>query len=285
MSRHMRVYYYALLGAVGGLIGWQVSDRLGLSFGPNLYVNEVVVGAAIGLSVGLLIGATEGIVTRSPVRALRSAVVSGPLGLVAGAAGLPFSEWVFQTIGAEPVARVLGWGLFGLLLGLAEGVTGGTQAWKGALGGWLGGVAGGVLLESARVWLADPLIGKGAGLVALGASVGAFIALIVVMLSRAWLEVVSGKMKGSEFILDKFMRPGGPTAIIGSDALKADIVLPDPDVAPQHAILSGGATHVQLKDMSMSGTFVQGRRVQQARLADRQAIRIGHTDLVYHERR
>jgi pSer/pThr/pTyr-binding forkhead associated (FHA) protein len=106
-----------------------------------------------------------------------------------------------------------------------------------------------------------------------------------VLLSRAWLEVTSGKLKGAEFILDKFMSPNGPSAIIGSDALKADIALPDPDVAPQHALLSGAGTHFNLKDLSLGGTLVNNRRVEQARLANMQKIRVGNTDLVYHEKR
>jgi len=285
MSRRMRAYYYALLGAIGGLIAWQVSDQLGLSFTPNLYLNEVLVGALIGLSVGLLIGATEGVVTLNPVRAVRASLFSGPLGLAAGAIGLPLGEWIFQLAGAEVIGRALGWGVFGLLIGVAEGLTGKTQMWKGALGGVLGGVLGGALLEGARRWLNDPLLGKAAGLVLLGASVGAFIALITVLLSKAWLEVTSGKLKGAEFILDKFISPNGPAAIIGSDALKADIALPDPDIAPQHALLTGAGTHFKLKDMSLAGTYVNNRKIEMTALADRQTIRLGNTELVYHEKR
>lgn len=285
MSRRMRTYYYAILGAIGGLIGWQISNLLGLSFIPNLFLSEAVVGALIGLSVGLLIGATEGVVTLSPLRAVRSMIFSGPLGLIAGAVGLPLGEWVFQLVGAETVGRALGWGVFGLLIGVAEGVTGKTQVWKGALGGLLGGLLGGALLEGVRQWLGDPLAGKAAGLVLLGASVGAFIALIAVLLSRAWLEVTTGKLRGAEFILDKFMSPNGPSAIIGSDALKADIVLPDPDIAPQHAMLVGAGTHFLLKDLGLSGTYVNNRRVEMSSLVDRQKIRMGNTELVYHEKR
>lgn len=285
MSRRMRAYYYAILGAIGGLIGWQLSDWIGLSFTPNLYLNEAIVGALIGLSVGLLIGATEGVVTLSPVRAARAALFSGPLGLVAGAIGLPLGEIIFQVVGAEFLGRMLGWGFFGLLIGAAEGLTGKTQMWKGALGGFIGGLLGGALLETARRSLGDPLAGKAAGLVLLGAAIGAFIALISVLLSRAWLEVTSGKLKGAEFILDKFSNPRGPSAIIGSSPLKADIALPDPDIAPQHAMLSGAGTHFNLKDMSLNGTYVNGRKVELAALADRQKIRIGNTELVYHEKR
>ncbi len=285
MSRSMRTYYYTILGAIGGLLGWRISDILGLSFTPNLWLNDAIVGALIGLCVGLLIGATEGVVTRSPARALRAGLFSGALGLGAGAIGLPLGEALFLIVGAGLIGRALGWAMFGLLIGLAEGVTGGTQMWKGALGGLLGGFLGGVLLELVRSQLSDQLMGKVAGLVLLGAALGAFIALIVVLLSRAWLQVVSGKLKGAEFILDKFMKSGGPSAVVGSDTLKADISLPDPDIAPQHALLTGAGTHFVLKDLSMKGTYVNNQRVEKARLSDGTRIRMGNTELVYHEKR
>ena len=119
MNRRMRTYYYALLGAIGGLVGWQVSDLLGLSIVSNLYLSEALVGALIGLSVGLFIGLTEGALTRNPIQALKSGVFSGLLGLGAGAIGLPLSEFLFQSVGAGGVGRALGGGVFGLLIGLA----------------------------------------------------------------------------------------------------------------------------------------------------------------------
>ena len=285
MNRRMRTYYYALLGAIGGLVGWQVSDLLGLSFVSNLYLSEALVGALIGLSVGLFIGLTEGALTRNPVHALKSGVFSGLLGLGAGAIGLPLSEFLFQSVGAGIVGRALGWAVFGLLIGLAEGMVGRTQAWKGMLGGFIGGALGGILLESVHNWLRDPLTGKAAGLVLLGASVGAFISLITVLLSRAWLEVRSGKLKGTEFMLDKFMSKGFPSIAIGSSPLKSEIVLPDPDIAPQHAMLSGDGMSFNLKDMSLSGTFINNRKIERVQLANGQRIRMGNTELVYHERR
>lgn len=285
MSRRMRTYYYAVFGAIGGLLGWQVSDLLGLKFTSNLYLSEAVVGALVGLSIGLLIGITEGALTRNIVQAGKSGLFSGLLGLVAGAIGLPLSEFLFQSVGAGIFGRALGWGVFGLLIGLAEGVVGKSQAWKGMLGGLIGGALGGILLEAAHNWLKDPLTGKAIGLVLLGASVGAFISLIVVLLSRAWLEVVSGKLKGTEFILDKFMHTGGPAAAIGSSPLKSEIVLPDPDIAPQHAMLTNNGLQFTIKDMSLSGTFINGKKIERAQLGNGQKIRMGNTEMVYHEKR
>jgi hypothetical protein len=281
----MRTYYYALFGAIGGLVGWQISNLLGLSFVPNIYISEAVVGALVGLSIGLLTGIAEGVMTLNLVQAGKSGLLSGLLGLVAGAIGLPASEWLFQATGAGILGRAIGWGFFGLLIGLAEGVGGRSQVWKGMLGGLLGGAVGGVLLEGSHQLFKDSLVGKAIGLVLLGAAVGAFISLIVVLLSRAWLEIKSGKLKGTEFILDKFMRAKGPAIAIGSSPLKSEIVLPDPDIAPQHAMLTGDGSRFTLKDMSLSGTFINKKRIERIQLGNDSLIRMGNTEMVYHEKR
>lgn len=285
MNRRMRTYYYAVFGAIGGLIGWQVSNLLGLSFISNIYLSEAVVGALVGLSIGLLIGIAEGVLTLNLVQAAKFGGLSGLLGLVAGAIGLPLSEWLFQSVGAGIIGRALGWAVFGLLIGLAEGMGGRSQAWKGMLGGLLGGALGGFLLEGMQNLLKASITGKAIGLVLLGASVGAFISLIVVLLSRAWLEVKSGKLKGTEFILDKFMRAKGPAIAIGSSPLKSEIVLPDPDIAPQHAMLTGDGAHFTIKDMSLTGTMINNRSIERAQLTNHCTIRMGNTEMVYHEKR
>jgi hypothetical protein len=285
MNRRMRTYYYAVFGAIGGLIGWQVSNLLGLSFIPNIYLSEAVVGALVGLIIGLLIGIAEGLLTLNLVQAARSGGLGGLLGLGAGVIGLPLGEWLFQSVGAGILGRALGWAVFGLLIGLAEGLGGRSQVWKGMLGGLLGGALGGFLLEGMQSLLKTSMIGKAVGLVLLGASVGAFISLIVVLLSRAWLEVKTGKLKGTEFILDKFMRLKGPAIAIGSSPLKSEIVLPDPDIAPQHAMLTGDGSHFTLKDISLSGTMVNKKRIELTTLTNNCTIHMGNTEMVYHEKR
>jgi hypothetical protein len=285
MNRRMRTYYYAVFGAIGGLIGWQISNLLGLSFIANIYLSEAIVGALVGLSIGLMIGIVEGLLTRNLVMAGKSGLLSAALGLLAGAIGLPLSEWLFQFVGAGMIGRALGWGLFGLLIGLAEGIFGRSQLWKGLVGGLMGGAVGGFLLEASRLLTKNSMIGKAVGLILLGAAVGAFISLIVVLLARAWLEVKTGKLKGTEFILDKFMHAKGPAIAIGSSALKSEIVLPDPDIAPQHAMLTGDGTRFTIKDMSLSGTFINKHKVERAQLTNNSTILMGNTEMVYHEKR
>jgi hypothetical protein len=283
MNRRMRTYYYAILGAFGGLLAWQASDLLGLSFTGAFYLNVLVVGALVGLLIGLFIGITEGVLTRNPVLAIKAGLVGGLVG-AAGGLGLVLGEFLFQKVGAGVLGRAIGWGVFGAMIGLAEGLVGRSEIWKPTLGGFIGGAVGGASLELARVRL-DLVTGKAVGMVVLGAAVGLFISLIVVALSRAWLEVTSGKLKGTEFILDKFMAKGFPSVAIGSSPLKSEIVLPDPDIAPQHAMLTGDGTTFQLKDMSLSGTFINNRKIERSQLTNGQKIRMGNTEMVYHEKR
>ena len=285
MNRFLRFYFYGILGAIGGLIGWQVSNILGLSFLDNFYLSEAVIGAIIGGLIGFCIGLAEGLLAQNLLFALRKSLLSLLLGAVGGAIALPIAEGIFLFIGGEVWSRPIGWAVLGLLIGLATGITGGAQLWKGGLGGLIGGALGGALLEGARALFADSLMGKAAGLMLLGAATGVFIALIVFVLSRVWLEIVEGKLRGMEFILDKFLKKSAPAATIGSSPLKADIVLTDPDIASQHAILKGADLHFTIKDISMSGTFVNGKKIEQTILRDKQRIRVGKTELVYHEKR
>jgi hypothetical protein len=134
----MRIYYYAVLGAIGGLLGWQISNLIGLSFSRLIYLSDAALGGLLGLLIGLAIGCTEGLLTRNPVQLIRAGVIGGGAGLIAGALGLPLGEGVFQAVGAERRADV---GCAVRALIAAQGLTGGSQLWKApwrAMGGLVG---------------------------------------------------------------------------------------------------------------------------------------------------
>ncbi len=284
-SRWMRLYYFAIFGAIGGLFAWQFSDLIGLSFTKSLILSEIVAGALIGVCIGLVLGIAEGALTRNVIQALRTGLFGAVLGAAGGAIGLPLAEILFQTSGAQVWSRALGWGLFGVFTGLAVGVKSGFQAWKSMVGGLIGGIMGGSLLEISMRIFSNATFGKAFGLILLGACVGIFIAFMAYALSRVWLEVRSGSLRGTDFILDKFIKKGIASPIIGSSPLKSDIVLPDKNIAPQHAMLEGEGDHFLLKDMSMVGTFVNSKKIEQVRLRNRDIIQLGKTELVYHEKR
>ncbi|MBI3739246.1 MAG: hypothetical protein HY258_09395, partial [Chloroflexi bacterium] len=170
MSRRMRTYFYAVLGALGGLFAWQISNLLGLSFTGAFYINVLIVGALVGVLIGLFIGITEGALTRNPVQAVKAGVVGGLVGAVGGL-GLVLGEFLFQKVGAGILGRALGWGVFGAMIGLAEGFVGRSEIWKPTLGGFIGGAFGGALLELARIQL-NLVTGKAVGMVVLGAAIG-----------------------------------------------------------------------------------------------------------------
>jgi pSer/pThr/pTyr-binding forkhead associated (FHA) protein len=40
-----------------------------------------------------------------------------------------------------------------------------------------------------------------------------------------------------------------------------------------------------MRDMSLSGTFINNRKIESTRLTDGHHIRMGNTEMVYHEKR
>ena len=101
----MRTYYYGVLGAIGGFVGWQISNLTGCP-SPGMYTSgDIVVGALIGLCIGLLIGVTRRAPHAEPAAALKAGGVAALLGLVAGAIGLPLGEALFQLCGAGLIGR------------------------------------------------------------------------------------------------------------------------------------------------------------------------------------
>ena len=71
-----------------------------------------------------------------------------------------------------------------------------------------------------------------------------------------------------------------PRVVIGR--ADCDVVLKDPELSRQHALIAINGTSARLEDLgSTNGTFVDDERIKTAELADRSEFRIGSHELVF----
>ena len=50
-------------------------------------------------------------------------------------------------------------------------------------------------------------------------------------------------------------------------------------------MLTGDGRQFMVKDMSLAGTYINNKRIERAQLVNGQKIRMGNTEMVYHEKR
>lgn len=253
----------------------------------------MVVGSVIGFALTGLDGFTSG----SPQKGLADGLKGAGAGAVAGFIGGFLAQMIYSALlpdnpfedatGSLFVARMMAWGIFGLLLGLGIGVPfGKKRVIYGLLGGLAGGAAGGLAFEFIAQTLFSDTSSDGAnivlrliGLTITGAGIGAGIGLVERAFKDSWLVVVGGPMTGKEIILYK------PVTLIGSD-YRCDLVLvKDPGVALQHVSINrepSGA--VSLYAAPGATVLVNGAPVQSHRLRPGDHLGIGTSTLVYQQR-
>jgi hypothetical protein len=182
--------------------------------------------------------------------------------------------------------RSAAWACIGAALGVGMNLARSTrtQLRNSVLGGALGGALGGLFFDPIDRWVGSSMFdGSGTsrlvGLVAVGLSIGIFVALVERLGRDAWLRVRTGPLAGKSFILYKT-----PT-VIGS-APQADVYLyKDAEIDPSHVSIHRVGTVYEIEDMgSRTGTTVGGARVRRRRLASGDQIVIGSTILDFEER-
>lgn len=95
----------------------------------------------------------------------------------------------------------------------------------------------------------------------------------------AWVAVERGSHQGAR----QDMRQDRPLAV-GRDGQQCELVLDDPEISSQHALIKYEQGRFVVYDMaSTNGTFVNGHRVQRQSLMDGDRIRIGGTTLIFKE--
>lgn len=93
--------------------------------------------------------------------------------------------------------------------------------------------------------------------------------------NRVWLDGIGGMVAGQRIMIQQ------PQVMVGRSGV-CDIQLHDPKISRQHAVLRLKGSDYHLEDLnSTGGTYVNGRRVGQQRLRDRDQVRFGDTILLF----
>src|SRR4051794_18510283 len=134
-----RIYFNAVFGALGGLLGWMLFSIFGkkvVGENESFAFKLLLDGAFVGGGIGYLVVSVEAIRDRSWLRFVRLATFGVVLGALGGALGMYLAEAVNNllvgTIGAirgnalkfflAVVARGLGFLFLGLAVGASEGL-------------------------------------------------------------------------------------------------------------------------------------------------------------------
>jgi hypothetical protein len=310
MALFSRIYFNAVFGALGGLLGWMLfgvfgdknvpdSDRF--LFSP-VFWQLLSGGALIGGSIGYFVVSVEAIRDRSLLRFVRLAAYGVVLGALGGAAGILIGEGVnYLLVGwmgasrERPVlhllgamfARGLGWMFLGVAVGFSEGIAArslgkfsyGTLG--GAIGGFVGGMLFGLALEEVNARGGNASLWGAIGLIILGACIGSLSALVQSVFQPASVKVLRGWQEGREYPLDKIDN------LLGRDE-HADIALfRDMKVEKKHAIIRRAGQRYLLRNNNAPSewTRVNDRPVlQSCDLHDGDRIQLGNILLRFQAR-
>jgi CDP-diglyceride synthetase len=306
MALLVRIYFNAIFGALGGLLGWMLFGVFGdkNASQDRLTLQMFLGGALIGGLIGYFVVSVEAIRDRSLVRFCRLASYGVVLGAAGGALGMLLGDWVnYQLVGAlgasregatglmhllgTMLARGLGWMVLGVLVGTAEGVAARSlgKTSYGILGGALGGFVGGALfglfyLQTIEQAGAASFWGA-LGLVILGACIGSLSALVQGVFQPASVRVLRGWQEGREYALAK------ASNLLGRDE-HADIALfRDMKVEQRHAVIRRDGNRYVLVNNGAPAehTLVNGQAVSQMRaLYDGDRIQLGNVVLHFQMR-
>jgi hypothetical protein len=249
-----RIYFNAVFGALGGLLGWMLFGVFGRKDVAEGAVGEQLLlgGALIGGAIGYFLVSVEALRDRALLRFVRLASYGVALGAAGGALGMWLGDWInFRLVGrigsaqhggvaallVAVLARAIGWTFLGAAVGVSEGIAArslgkfsyGTAG--GAIGGFVGGALYGFALQRANAQGGNAAFWGAVGLIILGACIGSLSALVQAVFQPASVKVLRGWQEGREYPLDK------DDTLLGRDE-HADIALfRDMRVEKRHAVI------------------------------------------------
>jgi hypothetical protein len=296
-----KMYFNAVFGALGGLLGWMLFGVLGerapsretaFLFLSYLDLNALVGGALIGASIGYFVVSVEAIRDQALVRFARLASYGLLIAMVGGAVGMyvgdrinQFLVWLLGDFFILTLfARGLGWSLLGIAIGASEGLAARSlgKFSYGAIGGLMGGFIGGVLYQIfyyiASLSNTTTYFWSAMGLVILGACIGSLSALVQTVFQPANVKVMRGWQEGREYPLDKVAN------LIGRDE-HADIALfRDMKIEKKHCYIKQAHGKYYLVNNGAPPEFTRINDVpvtSQRELSDGDRIQLGNVILKF----
>jgi VWFA-related protein len=287
MTTIANIVLYAIAGALGGSAAWAFVISLSTRSASGL-VTEMMLGSLAGMFIGAFLWSHEPITGRQFKAALTRAAYGAAAGLVGGAVGAVLGSTVFTALGAAmadaggfkaslgvALAVALGWAILGAAVGVSGGVMirSRERAFYGFSGGAIGGLLGGLMLNELS---ATSIWSTLAGLILLGASVGAFISLVEEAFVSAKLKVIKGRHINREFPLLK------DTNVVGRDD-RSDVCLSGAEgVGLQHAFIKKRNGHFSIEaDKDGKVVYVNQKLTHNSKLSDGDVIRVGSILLMF----
>ena len=295
------LFFKALAGLIGGAIGWIPVEIA--SHGHSLtevqttvtiiagFVSMAMMAGAIG---GMIMAAQEQRFEISPAarrRFLRGFLICAAISLPATyysdalfSSILAAGGWTLNHAGSTAymvLARVTGWTLMGLSLGVGVGISKLTfqDVLKGGIGGLIGGFIGGLGFDLIGSFSQSGLLPRLVGFSVIGLAIGLLIGLVQELTKSAWLVVNAGRLRGRQFRLE------GSTIGIGRAEENPVGLFGDPAVQARHAVIERRSESYTLRNLAVAaGTLVNGNRIETAELREGDRIGIGGYELGFHRR-
>jgi hypothetical protein len=254
----------ALLGVLAGIAAWPLMELI-LTFQevfPSYLVFSLVQGVVFGAVLGLFFGSGEGLTAREPYKIIRGMITGVIAGLIGGSVGFLAGQGLLflllqrgassfrsQHYVAVPLARVVGWAVLGICIGVSEGIRAGSlkKSLIGAAGGVAGGILGGAAIEYLRTFYPDLIYIRLAGLVLFGLFIAIFYSLLERSASLGVVHILNGRRRGKEYCFAQNRMSVG-------SARSNDIVLEGyRGVEPRHVRFRVRGRDVYLADTSKQG--------------------------------
>jgi len=291
-----------ILAAVIGIVcAWTLTEVLGIVHIGDDATSKSGVNAAsafwvacIGVVFAAVVfafdRAVEGAWEEAARRAARIAIPAFAAGFVSGyIAQAVYTEMLenalesgsFDSASARfYLARIVGWAIFGLGMGVAFGAVDRTRrkAINGAIGGVVGGAAGGALFEWAARNIESVTPARLIGLLGVAVLIAVAIRTVEAARRDAWLHVLAGGMAGKEFILYH------EVTRIGASPDCEIFLLKDPAVVKEHARIDERGPQRILTAAPEAVVYVNQTPVQSHALRNGDQIQIGNTVMGYAER-